>query len=423
MRFRFLHAADLHLDTPFSGLGQTSPEIAERLRDASLDAFDALVELAIKRDVAFVLLAGDIYDGAERGVRAQLRFRRGLERLSQRGIPTLVVHGNHDPLDGWSAVRSWPERVHVFGPEPETKEVHRDGQRLATVHGVSYPRREVSENLALRLAERAREGGGGGLRIGLLHCTVGTQTEHAPYSPCTLDELRAAGMDYWALGHIHRHQVLSERDPCVVYPGNLQGRSTKPSEQGAKGAVLVEADETGILGVEFVALDRARFVGLEVDVGELEDLAALHAALGAAANEAAAAHAGRGLLLRATLTGRGPLHADLRRPETLAELRRQLRDDAAAREPFVWWDAIEDATLAALDLDAIRARGDFAAEVLARADALAREPERRDAFLAAALEPLHARRRWTSDVELPTEQELLEAGAALAIELLEAEGE
>jgi DNA repair exonuclease SbcCD nuclease subunit len=422
MRFRFLHAADLHLDTPFSGLGQTSPEVAERLRDASLDAFDALVELAIARDVAFLLLAGDIYDGAERGVRAQLRFRRGLERLSQRGIPTLVVHGNHDPLDGWSAVRSWPERVHVFGPELESKEVHRDGRRIATVHGLSYPQREVPENLALRFAGRGSAGTGGGLRIGLLHGTVGAQSEHAAYAPCTLEDLRAAGMHYWALGHIHRQQVVSERDPWVVYPGNLQGRSPKPSERGAKGAVLVEADETGILGVEFVALDRARFLELRIDIGEIDDLPALHAALDAAANEAAAANAGRGLLLRATLTGRGALHADLRRPETLPELRRQLRDDAAAREPFVWWDGVEDETLALLDLDAIRARGDFAAEVLARADALRHDAERQAAFMAAAMRPLHAR-RWASEVELPTEQELLDAGAALALELLEAEGE
>lgn len=106
--FRFVHAADLHLDTPFEGIGRVAPQIAEALRDASLNAWDALVRLTIDRDAAFLLLAGDIYDGAERGVRAQLRFVRGLERLAEHRIQTFIVHGNHDPLDGWSAIRKWP---------------------------------------------------------------------------------------------------------------------------------------------------------------------------------------------------------------------------------------------------------------------------------------------------------------------------
>src|SRR6476646_5865043 len=115
--FRFIHAADLHLDTPFATIGRVEPEIADRLRDASLEAFDGLVSLALDRQASFVVIAGDIYDCADRGVRAQLRFLRGVERLGDRGIPVFVAHGNHDPLDGWSAVRRVPDNLVVFGGE------------------------------------------------------------------------------------------------------------------------------------------------------------------------------------------------------------------------------------------------------------------------------------------------------------------
>src|SRR5258706_4987720 len=131
-KFRFVHAADLHLDTPFAAIGRVAPEIAGRLRDASLEAFDALTQMAIEREAAFVVFAGDIYDEADRGVRAQPRFARGVERLGARGIPVFVAHGNHDPLDGWSAIRRVPANLTVFGGAGvETYAVKRDGEALA----------------------------------------------------------------------------------------------------------------------------------------------------------------------------------------------------------------------------------------------------------------------------------------------------
>src|SRR5882672_11400822 len=149
-KFCFVHAADLHLDTPYASIARAAPEIAGRLRDASLEAFDALVRLAIERAAAFVVIAGDAYACADRGVRGQLRFLRGVERLGERGIPVFVAHGNHDPLDGWSAMRRPPANLTVFGGEAvETLPVTRRGEVLAQVYGISYPRRDVTENLAL----------------------------------------------------------------------------------------------------------------------------------------------------------------------------------------------------------------------------------------------------------------------------------
>ena len=115
-RFRFVHAADLHLDTPFVGVGQSDPSVQEALREASVEACEGLVELTLEQEAAFLLLAGDIYDGRH-GLRAQMRFLRGVDRLSEQGVDVFVVHGNHDPLDGWSAVRNWPKHVTVFGSD------------------------------------------------------------------------------------------------------------------------------------------------------------------------------------------------------------------------------------------------------------------------------------------------------------------
>ncbi len=132
--FRFIHAADLHLDTPFSGIGRGAANVRDHLRDDSLEAFDNLIQAAIDHDAAFLLLAGDLYDGAERGVRAQMRFLRGVERLAERGTRVFVVHGNHDPLDGWSAIRETPDSLTIFGSqEVESHAVERDGERLAFV--------------------------------------------------------------------------------------------------------------------------------------------------------------------------------------------------------------------------------------------------------------------------------------------------
>ncbi|MHB1986723.1 MAG: metallophosphoesterase family protein [Acidimicrobiales bacterium] len=372
--FCYVHAADLHLDTPFKGISETAPHVAAALREASLEAFDELVQLCLDRNAAFLLVAGDIYDGPERGLRAQLRFRDGLQRLSDAGIESFVVHGNHDPVEeGWSALRNWPALVRIFGSEQvEAVEVVRNGGVIATVQGISYGRRDVTENLARRFLPRA----GAGLQVGLLHCNVsGAADGYAPYSPCSLDDLRSIGLDYWALGHIHSHMVLSGMprgdEPWVVYPGNLQARSRKPSELGQKGAVVVEVRGGRIEAVEAVACDRVRFAAIELDIAGLDGISDVHAELGERAAGLRVAAQGRSLVLQARLLGRGDAHADLRREGIVEQLLATLRDGSLDLQPFVWWDRIEDATLPGLDLAELRRGDDFAADLLDLADELA----------------------------------------------------
>ncbi len=403
-KFRFLHAADLHLDAPFATLARAAPEIAERLRDASLEAFDALVKVAIEREAAFVIFAGDIYDSADRGVRAQLRFLRGVQRLGEKGILVFVAHGNHDPMDGWSAIRRTPDNLVVFGSD--AVEAHTFGLKnepWAHLYGISYARRDVMENLALRF----ERGTAPGLHIGILHCNVGNQPDHAAYSPCTINELTAAGMDYWALGHVHQYQRLLEGRPWVVYPGSIQ--AVKSSEVGPRGAVMVEVSGDSVVHVEFVPLDRVRFARVVIDIASETDLAGLQKLI-----LRLAPSAGVNQVLTVTLAGRGALHADLRKPRALTDLLRETRDELGIGSPFIWLDRIVDETRPELDRSAIARRGDFSADLVRLVDSLRANPTE----LAHSIQTL-----WKAAAQFePDEPEaLLRAAEERALDLLQGE--
>src|SRR3990170_6276133 len=262
--FRFVHTADLHLDSPFVGIQEVDDRVASELREATFRTFDRIVELCLERRADFLLVAGDIYDGRDRSLRAQLRLRDGLKPLSEAGIPSFIVHGNHDPLDSWAATLEWPDRVHIFGGKSVTAQaVERNGETISHVYGISYPTQEVRKNLARRY-QRTEDGP---FAIGLLHCNVGDDTGHEPYAPCSLADLVQPGMDYWALGHVHNHRILSGKEPMIVYPGNPLGRN--PRELGARGCYVVEVDETGHPTAEFIAVDTIRWLWESVPIGEL----------------------------------------------------------------------------------------------------------------------------------------------------------
>lgn len=308
MPFRYLHAADLHLDTPFEGLAVTAPALRERLIEASLTALDALVETAIREDVSFVVLAGDVYDGAERGLRAQLRLLQATRTLDESGIWTFIAHGNHDPLsaNGWSAVRNWPERVRIF-PSDHVETVAflaKDGSPV-TVSGISYARPDTVESLHRRFPNHRVQntrGPGAPFQVAVLHAHVGEHAHHAPYSPCSVEDLVDTGYDAWALGHIHGRQILHPVHPLIAYPGNLQGRSLR--EVGPKGAFVVDVAE-GIPTPRFVELAPIRFEIVEVNADGCADLAALIDRWESAGRTRAA---GRPIVARAVAVGRTALY-------------------------------------------------------------------------------------------------------------------
>jgi DNA repair exonuclease SbcCD nuclease subunit len=432
-RFCFIHAADLHLDTPFEGIRGAAPAVARALRDASLDAFDALVELCLERAAAFLLIAGDVYDGAERGLRAQLRFRAGLERLARAGVAVLVVHGNHDPSEeGWSAIREWPDGVTIFGSD-RLAAVSIGGESgrapLATIYGISYARRDEMGNLSALFPRRGTAPRSErGLRIGLLHCNAGGQAGHAPYAACSVSELAEADVDYWALGHVHVRQVLS-REPWIVYPGNLQGRSPHAGEQGEKGAMVVEVENGRVARVEFQALDRLRFLTVTLDVSAHRDLGAVERALRAGADALREEHPGRGLVLSGRLVGRSALERDLARPRSLDDLLESLRDSYGARErdaerddvpAFLWWASLTSAVIRPIDRDARRARDDFYAQLLGLSDELASHPDELLRFAREAVADLPEVLRDEALPELTDAllRELLQRAEQTALELV-----
>ena len=195
--FSFLHTGDLHLDTPFAGLAGSAPDaISARLRDATLRAWDRIVDLAIERAVDFVVVAGDVFEAETRTLRGQLAFADGLERLAARGIPVAVVTGNHDPLSGWEASVTWPGTARRFGPDVEAVPIVKDGQELARVYGISYAQKAETRDLAARF----RRDADAPFAVGLLHGTVGISDRHERYAPTTEETLMPTRRCHQAAG-------------------------------------------------------------------------------------------------------------------------------------------------------------------------------------------------------------------------------
>jgi DNA repair exonuclease SbcCD nuclease subunit len=368
--FRFVHAADLHIDSPFRGLRDVDKRVGERLRESTFEAFRNLVDLCVDEQVDFLVIAGDIYDGADRSVRAQLRFRDGMRRLSEAGVAVYIVHGNHDPLDGWLSAIEWPEGIHVFGPEPEWKTVELNGEPLAAIQGVSFPTREVRENLVARFTTPTDVGNDSLFTIGLLHCNVGGNPDHDNYAPCTLDDLKLTALDYWALGHVHTRQTLRRQNPAVIYPGNLQGRH--PNENGPRGCLMVEVSEEGSINTRFHALDVVRWEPTEVDISDIDTLDKLEAAVQQKLDDLSVKAEGRDVICSLTLSGRGKMHAEFIRPSAIEDLLVELRA-TASESPWVWVERIE--TRPSIDLDARSDADDFLGATLRHSTEVLQEPE------------------------------------------------
>ncbi len=329
---RFIHAADLHIDSPLRGLSRYPGAPLDRLRGATRRALERLVDLALDERVDFVLLAGDLYDGDWQDFHTGLYVREQMVRLARAGIRVFVVQGNHDAHGVISRQVPWPDNVKVFSSRG-AETVRLDALGVA-VHGHSFPDRKVPEDLVAGYPPPVA----GYFNIGLLHTSLTGAEGHDTYAPTSLPVLRAKGYDYWALGHVHARQVMSER-PRVVFPGNLQGRHAR--ETGAKGCELVAAEGAGgAVETRFVPLDVVRWHQFDIDLGAVahyDDLSAhLRQALVAGIGDDApqALHA-----VRVTLTGRTPLYAhEARLPGTLEAAVQAAAHDVAP--PEVWIEQV-----------------------------------------------------------------------------------
>ena len=299
---KFIHAADIHLDSPMVGLERYDGAPVDELRGATRKAFENLIRLAIDEAVDFVLLAGDIYDGNWRDYNTGLYFIRQMAELRQHGIRVYLVSGNHDAANRMSRELTLPDNVHHFSAK--RAETITDEHLHLAVHGQSYRTAELKENLA------AGYPGGvpGYFNIGLLHTGVTGRPGHAHYAPCSLDNLTAHSYDYWALGHIHQREEM-HRAPWVVMPGNTQGRHIR--ETGEKGCSLVTVANGAVTAVEHRPLDVVRWAVLEVTVDQAETVdEALDLAV-SACEETLIGCNERLLAVRIVFTGATPAHARL----------------------------------------------------------------------------------------------------------------
>ncbi len=224
---RFLHVADLHLDSPFKGISSIPKERWIEVRESTFQAFQRLIDYAVKSKPDFVLIAGDIYDGENRSLRAQHIFQQGMEKLHKEDIPVFLCHGNHDHLSGSWVRFQLPGNVHVFPEQVETKTITVRGQKVH-VSSFSYKERHMKEPMHIQYPTAQGED----IYIGMLHGSVEGDQEHDVYAPFRVSDLLEKQYHYWALGHIHKRQLL-HADPPIVYPGNLQSRHRK--EKGLKG--------------------------------------------------------------------------------------------------------------------------------------------------------------------------------------------
>ncbi len=359
---RFVHAADLHLDSPFVGIRSVQPEIADTLHRATFDAYNNIIDLCLDEQVDALLIAGDIFDCADRSLRAQIKFAEGLNRLEEARIRSFICHGNHDPLDGWQAQIDLPPGCHRFGSTVERVPVFENDHHKVMVHGVSYPQREVHHDLTPEFGRVDSES----FHIGLLHANVGNNTDHDPYAPCSIQDLEQTGFDYWALGHVHTRDVLMHDNPTIVYPGNPQGKH--PNERGARGVYLVEVSDSGDVSTEFRPVDVVRWDAASIDIGEMLSDQHLLSMIDERLSDLQAKSDGRSLVVRLTLTGHGELHSNLVRPNYISGLLEQVNADWMRRAPFVWCERIEVSTASAFDREQRLQGADFVADLLRLSD-------------------------------------------------------
>ena len=357
---KFLHAADLHIDSPLRGLDAHEGAPVERLRGATRQAFLSLIDLALERRVDLLILAGDIYDGDWHDFHTGLFFHAQMVRLAGAGISVFIARGNHDADS--QITRQLPRLpgVHVFSArQAETRVL--DHLNVA-VHGRSFARAAVSEDLAARYPAAVP----GRFNIGVLHTSLAGSPDHDAYAPTTVDTLERSGYDYWALGHIHARQIVRESAPRIIFPGNLQGRHAR--ETGPKGCELVTVEDGQIVATEAVALDVVRWHRLTLDLDGLTTLEALDECAGGALQALVAAQPDRLHVARVRLRGRSVLQQlDAEQPGTLAAA---VRASALRVSNDLWIEQIESAVHLPVDRALLAGRADAVGEVVRLTDLL-----------------------------------------------------
>ncbi|MEK4349924.1 DNA repair exonuclease [Paenibacillus sp. FSL R5-0475] len=389
--FRFLHAADLHLDSRFAGLAHISPAIRSYLRESTFAALGRLVRVAIQENVDFIVISGDVYDVSDASLQGQLRFQEALKELGQQGIHVFLIHGNHDPLDGLRLTTEMPSHVTVFGGEkPDLASAYRrkDGQEVAIVSGISYPTAKVTDNTAVTFSRKA---GSRLFHIAMLHGNVDGDLLHETYSSCSRRDLIERGFDYWALGHIHKRSVLHEK-PAIIYPGNIQGRSIK--ETGPKGCYVVDVDEAGSATPHFHELDYVRWQVRDLSIEGLSNEAEWIQRVEQVIDDIREELPELMSVVRFRLIGRGDVHKVLAEKGAVEDLLSELQRREAVRaerkdyKGLVWVEGFAVESGLAIDRERLLEEDSFLGEMLRITERTEHSAEALEELINSALKPL-----------------------------------
>ena len=313
---RFIHTADIHLDSPLTGLAAYPDAPAAQLRNATRDAFCALVDRAIEEQIDFMIIAGDLYDGDWRDHNTGIFFCREMGRLKRAEIPVFVLFGNHDAESEMTCKLDLPDNVHCFAankPQSFTLEALR-----VVLHGQSFKHKETTDNLAAAYPPPVA----GYYNIGVLHTALEGHAAHVSYAPCSRAELQARGYQYWALGHVHDFAQWDGAS-LIVFPGNLQGRHVR--ETGRRGAVLVEVDEQGHTALERIFIDVLRWEVVDIDASDCATLLDVARLIGRAFEALLEIDSHVPRAVRVIVHGRSAAHGEL------FGLESQLRHEVLAR--------------------------------------------------------------------------------------------
>jgi len=330
--FRFVHAADLHLDSPLRSLALRDSALADLIGNATRKAFVAIVRLCLDEQVDALLLSGDLYDGEQTSMKTARFLADQIDLLHQAGIQVFVIRGNHDALSKITKELAFPESVTIFGGRAAAVAVERDtGTPPVMIHGISFAQPHAPDSLLPKFKSPVE----GAVNIGLLHTSLGGAAGHDPYAPCDLADLHRTGFRYWALGHVHARSAVAGA-AAVVMPGMPQGRDI--GEAGAKSVTLATVGADGSIAIEERRTSVAQFERITVDLAGVEDWRGMAAALGAALGDARSGVPSEHLVARLRLTGATPLAWRLLRDVDLLRAEAGRQAEAVGK---TWIDKLE----------------------------------------------------------------------------------
>ena len=352
--FKFIHVADIHLDSPLQGLERYEGAPVEEIRGATRKAFISLVNLALEEKVSFVIIAGDMYDGDWKDYNTGLFLLNQLSRLTSKEIPVFIVQGNHDAESKMTRDLKLPIRINMFPSKyPGTFLIEDLG---VAIHGQSFTNPAVTEDLASSFPLRSP----GFFNIGVLHTSVNGREGHENYAPCKIGTLKSKGYDYWALGHVHTREVLSD-DPWIVFSGNIQGRHIK--ETGHKGCTIVKVDDKSIVSVEHHNLNSIVWSFCDIDVSGEENPYDIVGRVSEKVQEEYTKNNKELTVVRISIHGRCKAHMQLsENPEKwINEIRLSIADYCNNQ---VWLEKILLKTAIEIDIEEIQNRNDALGDLL-----------------------------------------------------------